>query len=129
MRCSRRPTPISGGGAAGDLEYVLLRGVNDRPRMRGLGPSAGGPRAHVNLIPYNPVAGLPFDRPIPRRSERFVRDRPGAGVSVSVRKTKGRTIDAACGQFRRRLETDAEQGGAGGRCRSRLVLNGRIAVN
>jgi 23S rRNA (adenine2503-C2)-methyltransferase len=61
-------------------------------------------KAHVNLIPYNPVAGLPFGRPAPEAVERFVRALRARRVSVSVRKTKGREIDAACGQLRRRFE-------------------------
>ena len=43
-------------------EYVLLRGVNDRPAdAQALGRLLAARRAHVNLIPYNPVAGLPFE--------------------------------------------------------------------
>jgi 23S rRNA (adenine2503-C2)-methyltransferase len=60
-------------------------------------------RAHVNLIPYNPVASLSFDRPDPEAVSRFVAILRNQGVSVTVRKTKGRAIDAACGQLRRRL--------------------------
>lgn len=87
------------------FEYVMLRGVNDRPEdataLAGLMESR---KAHVNLIPYNPVAGLPFDRPAPESVDRFVRVLRSRRVSVSVRKTKGREIDAACGQLRRRFE-------------------------
>ena len=91
-------------------EYVLLRG-RQRPASRcaGPGPAAGGARAHVNLIPYNPVAGLPFDRPDPEAVSRFVAILRDQGVSVTVRKTKGRAIDAACGQLRRRLDQDASR--------------------
>jgi adenine C2-methylase RlmN of 23S rRNA A2503 and tRNA A37 len=65
-------------------------------------------RAHVNLIRYNPVAGLPFDRPDPESVARFVAILRDRGVSVTVRKTKGRAIDAACGQLRRRLDPDRD---------------------
>ena len=89
------------------FEYVLLAGINDRPGdAEALGNLLRGRKAHVNLIPYNPVSGLPYGRPSTdsvRRFERIVRDR---GVSVSVRKTKGREIDAACGQLRRRTHDD-----------------------
>jgi 23S rRNA (adenine2503-C2)-methyltransferase len=72
-------------------EYVMLNSINDRDTdARALAHLLGNRRAHVNLIPYNPVAGLPFERP--------------DAVSVTVRKTKGRAIDAACGQLRRRLD-------------------------
>ncbi|CAN5734828.1 23S rRNA (adenine(2503)-C(2))-methyltransferase RlmN [soil metagenome] len=89
------------------FEYVLLAGVNDRPEeARALGDLLARRKAHVNLIPYNPVSGLPFERPSAasvRQFEAIVRSR---GVSVTVRKTKGQEIDAACGQLRRRLEAD-----------------------
>ena len=59
----------------------------------------------MNLIPYNPVEGLPYHRPSPAAIDRFVAIVRDCGVSVSVRKTKGREIDAACGQLRRRAES------------------------
>ena len=87
------------------FEYVLLAGVNDRREdalaLAGLLRSR---KAHANLIPYNPVEGLPFGRPSPESVRRFADTVRAGGVSVSVRKTKGRPIDAACGQLRRRLE-------------------------
>jgi 23S rRNA (adenine2503-C2)-methyltransferase len=86
-------------------EYVLLHGVNDRPAdARALAQQLQGRKAHVNLIPYNPVAGLPFQRPGRDAVHQFaslLRDR---GVSTTVRKTKGQDIEAACGQLRRRLD-------------------------
>jgi 23S rRNA (adenine2503-C2)-methyltransferase len=88
-------------------EYVLLRGVNDRPvDAQALARLMATRRAHVNLIPYNPVASLSFDRPDPAAVNRFVAILRNQDVSVTVRKTKGRAIDAACGQLRRRLDTD-----------------------
>jgi 23S rRNA (adenine2503-C2)-methyltransferase len=85
-------------------EYVLLSGVNDRPAdARELARLLAARRAHVNLIPYNPVAGLPYGRPEPDAVDRFVAILRERGVSATVRKTKGRAIDAACGQLRRRL--------------------------
>ncbi len=85
-------------------EYVLLSGINDRPAdARALARLLAARRAHVNLIPYNPVAGLPYGRPEPDAIDRFVGILRERGVSVTVRKTKGRAIDAACGQLRRRL--------------------------
>ncbi len=85
-------------------EYVLLSGINDRPAdAQALGRLLAARRAHVNLIPYNPVAGLPYGRPEPEAIDRFVAILRDRGVSVTVRKTKGRAIDAACGQLRRRL--------------------------
>jgi 23S rRNA (adenine2503-C2)-methyltransferase len=86
-------------------EYVLLQGVNDRLQdAQALARRLQGRKAHVNLIPYNPVAGLPFERPRAEAIRRFVLVLRARGVSVTVRKTKGRAIDAACGQLRRRLD-------------------------
>jgi 23S rRNA (adenine2503-C2)-methyltransferase len=87
------------------FEYVLLAGVNDRREdALALANLLRARKAHANLIPYNPVEGLPFGRPSPDAVRRFAETVRAGGVSVSVRKTKGRPIDAACGQLRRRLE-------------------------
>ena len=89
------------------FEYVLLKGINDRDQdALALANLLEARKAHVNLIPYNPVEGLPFERPMPGAVDRFVRILRVHRVSVSVRKTKGREIDAACGQLRRRWERD-----------------------
>ena len=97
------------------FEYVMLRGVNDRPEdAQALARLLEARKAHVNLIPYNPVEGLPFERPAPESVERFVRALKGRRVSVSVRKTKGGEIDAACGQLRRRFEGGTGGGNGGG---------------
>jgi 23S rRNA (adenine2503-C2)-methyltransferase len=91
------------------FEYVMLRGVNDRPEdAAALAGLLEARKAHVNLIPYNQVAGLPYERPVPESVERFVRALRGRRVSVTVRKTKGREIDAACGQLRRRFENGSD---------------------
>jgi 23S rRNA (adenine2503-C2)-methyltransferase len=90
-------------------EYVLLRGVNDRrEEAEALARLLRARKAHVNLIPYNPVEGLPYGRPEPRDIEAFVDVLKLRGVSVTVRKTKGREIDAACGQLRRRLAREQQ---------------------
>jgi 23S rRNA (adenine2503-C2)-methyltransferase len=92
-------------------EYVLLRSLNDRSAdAEALGRLLAARHAHVNLIPYNPVAGLPFERPEDETIRRFVAVLRTWNVSVTVRKTKGRQIDAACGQLRRRLDQDQEVG-------------------
>jgi 23S rRNA (adenine2503-C2)-methyltransferase len=86
-------------------EYVLLHDVNDRPQdAKTLAKQLQGKKAHVNLIPYNPVPGLPFNRPAPEAISRFLAALRERGVSATVRKTKGQAIDAACGQLRRRHE-------------------------
>jgi 23S rRNA (adenine2503-C2)-methyltransferase len=86
-------------------EYVLLHGINDRLQdAQALARRLQGRKAHVNLIPYNPVAGLPFKGPDPEAIRQFVGVLRDRGVTATVRKTKGRAIDAACGQLRRRLD-------------------------
>jgi 23S rRNA (adenine2503-C2)-methyltransferase len=93
-------------------EYVLLSGINDRPTdAQELAKLLASRQAHVNLIPYNPVAGLPFDRPGPEAVKRFERILSEGSVNVTVRKTKGQIIDAACGQLRRRLKDEGARGG------------------
>ncbi len=86
-------------------EYVLLRGINDRPAdAQALACLLLNQRAHVNLIPYNPVVGLPFERPDRTSVRRFTTILRDSGLNVTVRKTKGQAIDAACGQLRRQLD-------------------------
>jgi 23S rRNA (adenine2503-C2)-methyltransferase len=86
-------------------EYVLLGGVNDRPSdAQALGDLLAGRKAHVNVIPYNPVPGLPFERPSEAAVSSFLARVRGRGVSITIRKTKGQSIDAACGQLRRRAD-------------------------
>ena len=83
-------------------EYVLLRDLNDRPEHAAeLGRLLRGRHAHVNLIPFNDVAGLPYRRLTQEALTDFVAILKQYGVSVKVRKRKGADIDAACGQLRR----------------------------
>jgi 23S rRNA (adenine2503-C2)-methyltransferase len=84
------------------FEYVLLRGINDSPEQaRALANLLSRRQAHVNLIPFNDVAGLPYRRPTDEALAAFVAELRRAGVSVKVRKRKGSEINAACGQLRR----------------------------
>lgn len=83
-------------------EYVLLAGLNDAPQhARELVGLLRGRRAHVNLIPFNDVEGLPYRRPSTESLQKFVSALEQGGISVKVRKRKGSQIDAACGQLRR----------------------------
>ena len=87
-------------------EYVLLGGLNDRiEHARQLASLLAGRKAHVNLIPWNDVEGLPYRRPHDDDLARFTETLRRAGVSVKVRKRKGSEIDAACGQLRREVES------------------------
>ena len=58
-----------------------------------------GVKAKVNLIPLNAAAGIPFERPSDRAVDAFARILAEKGVTVSVRKSRGRDIRAACGQL------------------------------
>jgi 23S rRNA (adenine2503-C2)-methyltransferase len=82
------------------VEYALIRDVNDQAwRADLLGRLLAGKLAHVNLIPLNPTPGSRWDaseKPVERE---FVRRLRGAGVPTTVRDTRGRDIDGACGQL------------------------------
>ncbi len=83
-------------------EYVLLGGVNDRREdaLQLAGLLRGRP-ALLNLIPYNPVSGLPYKTPAAETVETFSSLLTERGINIQVRRRKGSRIDAACGQLRR----------------------------
>jgi len=82
------------------FEYVLLDGFNDTPEdARRLVRLLSGIKAKVNLIPLNPAPGIPYDRPSDERVGRFAQVLADRHVTVSVRKSRGRDIRAACGQL------------------------------
>jgi 23S rRNA (adenine2503-C2)-methyltransferase len=82
------------------FEYVLLDGVNDTPEdARRLARLLAGIKSKVNLIPLNPAPGIPYDRPSDERVDRFARILADRHLTVSVRKSRGRDIRAACGQL------------------------------
>jgi len=85
------------------LEYVLLGGVNDGPdHAQQLAALSKRMRSNVNLIPFNPVAGLPYQRPSEQAVQTFLRMLRDRGVNTHVRTSRGLDVDAACGQLRRR---------------------------
>lgn len=91
------------------LEYCLLEGVNDRTRDVGeLARIARDLRAHVNLMMYNPVVGLPFVRPSRASAMSFLHQLRELGVNVHLRESRGLEADAACGQLRRRVVSRGE---------------------
>ena len=82
------------------FEYVLLDGVNDSPEdARRLAKLLSGIRSKVNLIPLNSAPGIPFERPPDERVDRFAEILADRHFTVSVRKSRGRDIRAACGQL------------------------------
>ena len=91
------------------LEFILIDGINDSlDQAQKLRDIAWDLHAHVNLIPYNTVEGLPWKRPSLTRQERFARVLDDGGVSVTLRREKGHAIDAACGQLRLKTEKARE---------------------
>ncbi len=85
------------------LEYVLLAGVNDRPtQARRLAAVARQMRCNVNLIRYNPVSGLGYERPSDEAAHAFAEVLKKAGANAHIRASRGSDIEAACGQLRRR---------------------------
>lgn len=85
------------------FEYVLLRGVNDSPAAaQELAARLAGLLCHVNLIPFNPVPETGFAPPEAGAVKRFLGELRRRGIPATVRRSRGRDIDAACGQLRRR---------------------------
>lgn len=101
------------------FEYVMLKGVNDTPAdARELVRLLRGLPAKVNLIPFNPWPGAPYECSTPAAIEAFSRIVLDAGYSSPVRTPRGRDIQAACGQLksdsvRRRRQAPAETVPAG----------------
>ncbi len=82
------------------FEYVMLSGVNDTPEdARRLVKLLNGIKAKVNLLPLNEAAGIPFTRPSDDRVNQFAQILADHYVTVSVRRSRGRDIRAACGQL------------------------------
>ncbi|MEM1026977.1 MAG: 23S rRNA (adenine(2503)-C(2))-methyltransferase RlmN [Planctomycetota bacterium] len=83
------------------LEYILLGRFNDQPQhAQELADVASRIRGNVNLIRYNEVKGLPFDRPTTEDVRRFQDVLVKRGVNTHIRASRGRDIAAACGQLR-----------------------------
>jgi 23S rRNA (adenine2503-C2)-methyltransferase len=90
------------------LEYTLLRGINDRPEHAAeLAQIAKTLRANINLIRYNEVTGVPFNRPKTDDVLEFQRMLKARQINTHIRASRGRDIAAACGQLRH--ETAAGQ--------------------
>jgi 23S rRNA (adenine2503-C2)-methyltransferase len=82
------------------FEYVMLAGINDSDEdARRLVKVLTGVKAKVNLLPLNEAPGIPFKRPSDERINRFAKILADKELMVSVRKSRGRDIRAACGQL------------------------------
>jgi 23S rRNA (adenine2503-C2)-methyltransferase len=89
------------------LEYILMKGVNDgQDQVRPLADLSKRLNAKVNLIPYNKVEGLSWERPDEQAQDSFLDALTARGVTATLRREKGHDIDAACGQLR--LKTERE---------------------
>jgi 23S rRNA (adenine2503-C2)-methyltransferase len=86
------------------IEYVMIDGMNDTlPLAERLGALASGWRSHVNLIPLNPTPGSRWSGTPPARVAAFAGVLKAAGVATTIRDTRGREIEAACGQLHAQL--------------------------
>jgi 23S rRNA (adenine2503-C2)-methyltransferase len=113
-----RKYPLSELAAAGEyyqqnrgrmitFEYILIAGVNDAlDQVPPLAALARRLNAKVNLIPYNHVEGLPWERPAEAVQDSFLKALESRGIGATLRREKGHDIDAACGQLR--LKTERE---------------------
>ena len=91
------------------LEYVLLGGLNDSILCAdALAKLTRRLRCNVNVIGYNPVSPLPFERPTPAALTAFAARLKARGVNVTVRHSRGLSDDSACGQLRRRSANDGD---------------------
>ena len=82
------------------IEYALIRDINDQPwRADLLAKRLRGRLAHVNLIPLNPTPGSKWTASLPDVEHEFVERLEAQGIAVTVRDTRGRDIDGACGQL------------------------------
>jgi 23S rRNA (adenine2503-C2)-methyltransferase len=83
------------------FEYILLAGVNDLPEHAlELAQLLRRFQTHVNLIPYNPIQEVDYQRPSEQRIEAFASILRQKHIAVSVRYSRGLEADAACGQLR-----------------------------
>jgi 23S rRNA (adenine2503-C2)-methyltransferase len=95
-------------------EWVLLADVNDTERdAKELGALLRKKLAHVNLIPFNPVEDTPYRAPERAAIRRFKEMVEAEGLNVTVRDTRGREADAACGQLHERVMRNKAAGAAG----------------
>ena len=93
------------------FEYALMNGINNSDEIaRELGRLLHGRLCHVNIIPFNPVEMLAFERPDPAGIERFAEIVRSMGIPTTVRYSRGVEIAAACGQLRAQHERAVDAG-------------------
>ncbi|APB32531.1 radical SAM enzyme, Cfr family [Gloeomargarita lithophora Alchichica-D10] len=83
------------------FEYTLLAGVNDTPELaHTLAKLLRGWQSHLNLIPYNPIQDAPYERPRTEQIQAFQKICESYHLEITVRRTRGLSAQAACGQLR-----------------------------
>jgi 23S rRNA (adenine2503-C2)-methyltransferase len=90
------------------IQYCLLKGVNDSlAQARQLAELVGARRMHVNLLRYNPTGlslrGVEYERSPDDAADAFIAELRGRGIVSHFRRSRGRDVEAACGQLRRRV--------------------------
>ena len=84
-------------------QWTLIEGVNDGPEeLEGIVRLLKGKYALMNMIPFNAVPGLPYQRPSWARAAEIARTLHRAGVLTKLRQSAGQDVDAGCGQLRAR---------------------------
>jgi 23S rRNA (adenine2503-C2)-methyltransferase len=95
------------------FEYLLLGGVNDSPaEARALAKLMALVKGKLNIIAYNPTEGSPYREPAHEAVERFAAILRDKRITATLRKSKGRDINAACGQLKAALRAGGDAGGA-----------------
>lgn len=83
------------------FEYIVLAGLNDQPQHAlELAQHLRGFQSHVNLIPYNPIEEVSYQRPRGQQLQGFLNLLQEKGIAASIRRSRGLDRDAACGQLR-----------------------------
>lgn len=95
------------------FEYILFRDINDTPEdARELARLCSKLDAKVNLIEYNPTGAARFQRTLPEKATAFQNYLEGKGITARIRRSRGKDIDAACGQLANKNEPALAQGGS-----------------
>lgn len=98
---------VEKSGRRVSFEYLLLSGVNDDDfHLEALAAFCSGLLCHVNLLPFNEVAGSPFQPTAPKRRNRWVERLEQTGIETTVRDSRGSDIEGACGQLKQALRGD-----------------------
>ncbi len=100
LAACRRYIDGSKANSSVTIEYVMLSGINDSTdQAHELVKVLRGTPSKINLIPFNPYPGSPYERSSNSRIDRFSKVLQDAGLTCIVRRTRGDDIDAACGQL------------------------------